>query len=55
MLRVSLGPPISFFSLPLRLCALSSGDPSSVVSSFPAGDAPVRGVCLVVRERCTAA
>eukprot|EP00903_Cladosiphon_okamuranus_P018798 g17292.t2 len=31
-----------------RFCALSSGDPSSVVSSFPtAGDAPVRGVCLV--------
>lgn len=33
-----------------RLCALSSGDPSSVVSSFPVGDeAPVVGVCLVVR------
>lgn len=36
---------------PLRLCALSSGDPSSVVSSFPAGDSPVRGVCLVVRRK----
>ncbi|CAN0398667.1 unnamed protein product, partial [Ectocarpus sp. 8 AP-2014] len=28
------------------LCALSSGNPSSVVSSFPAGDAPMVGVCL---------
>ncbi|CAM9304946.1 unnamed protein product [Scytosiphon promiscuus] len=30
------------------LCAMSSGDPSSVVSSFPVGDgAPVVGVCLL--------
>lgn len=43
--------PVPGPSPTLRLSALSSGAPPSVVSSFPARDEPVVGVCLLVSTR----